>query len=307
MIMTEYPKKVVMEEQGLRDGFQGQQYIVLTEKKVEFVNQLIDAGLKRIQVASFVHPKKVPQMADADVLLKAIGEKPGIILSGLVLNRKGIERAVEAGYKHVAAGISASDTTSRKNAGMSLQEARESFKDMLKFAKENGLRVRGGIQCAFGCRFEGHVDPAVVIDIAKEQLDLGVDEIALADSTGMGNPISIQEITSKVYELAGDVPLMMHIHDTEGKGIANAVAAMAVGVHYFDTAIAGMGGCPFVKGASGNIATDDMVFMLDQMGIETGIDVKKISAISREAEAMFNSSFSGKMHTIITREDIKFI
>jgi hydroxymethylglutaryl-CoA lyase len=175
---------------------------------------------------------------------------------------------------------------------------------MIKVGKGHGLTIRGGLQCVFGCRFEGPIDPGVVSDIIKEQLDLGIDEVALADSTGMANPNSIQEISGQALELAGDRPLFLHLHDTEGKGMANALAAMQAGVRHFDTAFAGMGGCPFIKGASGNISTEDMVFMLDQMGIQTGIDVHKIAAVSRELEDFFGKKFTGKMHSILGRTDI---
>jgi hydroxymethylglutaryl-CoA lyase len=178
---------------------------------------------------------------------------------------------------------------------------------MVRIGKQNGLTVRGGLQCVFGCRFEGAVDPEAVFDIVKEQLDLGIDEIALADSTGMANPHSIQEICAKVIELANGVTVLLHLHDTEGKGIANAMAALQVGVNHFDTAFGGMGGCPFIKGASGNIATEDLVCMLSQMGIATGIDVDKIAAISRSLEAFLEKQFSGKMHHILAREDIQVL
>jgi hydroxymethylglutaryl-CoA lyase len=159
----------------------------------------------------------------------------------------------------------------------------------------------------FGCRFEGRIDPDVVFDMIKEQLDLGIDEVALADSTGMANPISIQEISGKIMELSEDKPVFLHLHDTEGKGLANALAAMQVGIAHFDTGFGGTGGCPFIKGASGNISTEDLVFMSGQMGIETGVDIEKIAAISRSLEEYFSKSFSGKMHRLINRKDIQVV
>ncbi len=305
--MTTYPQNVVIEEQGLRDGFQSEKRLVPTERKRELIQTLVDAGLKRIQITSFVHPKLVPQMADADELCAGLPQAEGVVYSGLVLNAKGIERAVKAGLKHVAASISASDTHSRKNANASLEEARKGFAKMVRIGKENSLAIRGGLQCVFGCRFEGGIDPEVVLDLAKEQLDMGIEEIALADSTGMANPISIQEIGGKVVDLAEGIPVCLHLHDTEGKGLANALAAMQVGISHFDTAFGGMGGCPFIKGASGNISTEDLAFMAKQMGIETGVDVDKVAAISRSLEAFFDKRFSGKMHRVLEREDIKTI
>jgi hydroxymethylglutaryl-CoA lyase len=303
--MINYPQQVTIEEQGLRDGFQSEKKLVPVEMKLSHIDTLIAAGLKRIQVTSFVHPKLMPQMADAEELCSKLKEQEGVLYTGLVLNIKGIQRAANAGLAHVSASLSASDTHSRKNANASLEEARQRFVSMIKAGKDEGLKIRGGVQCAFGCRFEGHISQSVVLDLVKEQLDQDVDEIALADSTGMANPVSMQELSAKVMELAGDKPYFLHIHDTEGKGIVNAVAAMQVGASHFDTAFAGMGGCPFIKGASGNIATDDMVFMLQQMGIETGIDINKIATMSRGLETYFEKQFSGKMHRILGRDDIK--
>jgi hydroxymethylglutaryl-CoA lyase len=305
--MVTYPKEVLIEEQGLRDGLQREKTFVPTPKKLELINAVVDAGLKRLQVTSFVHPKRVPQMADAEEVCKGLQQADGVIFSGLVLNTNGIERAANAGLKHVEASISASDTHSRKNANASLKEARKRFAEMVKVGKQLGLAIRGGLQCVFGCRFEGKVDPGVVLDVVKEQLDLGIDEIALADSTGMGNPCSIQAICAQVVELANATPVFLHLHDTEGKGLANVLAALQVGVTHFDSTFGGMGGCPFIKGASGNISTEDLVFMLRQMGIETGIDVDRLSAVSRSLEVFFGKRFSGKMHRVAERDNIKIV
>jgi hydroxymethylglutaryl-CoA lyase len=301
---SQYPGGAIIEEQGLRDGFQSEKKVAPPETKIDIVRKLINAGVKRIQVASFVHPKKVPQMADAETVCRMLPPSADVLFSGLVLNVKGVQRAADAGLKHIAASISASDTHSRKNANLPLSEARQRFADMVRSAKEHGLAVRGGLQCAFGCRFEGAVDPDLVVDLVREQLDLGIDEVALADSTGMGHPRAMEEICGRVLELTDDRPLFLHLHDTEGKGLANVVAALGVGVRHFDTAFGGMGGCPFIKGASGNISTEDLVFMLGQMRIATGVDVDRVAEISRSLETFFNKRFSGKMHRILDRDDV---
>lgn len=305
--MSTYPPNIVIEEQGLRDGLQGENLLIPTARKLELIETIADAGLKRIQVTSFVNPKMVPQMADAEDICKGLDFSRDVLYSGLVLNTRGLERAADAGLRHVEASISASDTHSRKNANASLPEARRRIAEMIKFGKKRGLRIRGGLQCVFGCRFEGRIDPDVVFDMIKKQLDLDIDEVALADSTGMANPISIQEISGKVIELSKDKPVFLHLHDTEGKGLANALAAMQVGIAHFDTAFGGTGGCPFIEGASGNISTEDMVFMSGQMGIETGVDIEKIAAISRSLEEYFSKPFSGKMHRVIDRKDIQVV
>lgn len=290
-----YPKQIIIEEQGLRDGLQVEEKILSTEAKLNYINRLIAAGVKRIQVGSFVHPKLVPQMADTDELCQALDHRQEVLYSGLVLNQKGLERALKAGLKHVAISFSASDTHSQKNARKTLAEAKEAFKIMVKEAKNAGLTVRSGIQCAFGCRYEGQIASVHVLDLARFQLEQGIDELALADSTGMGNPQGIASLMAEIKKFAGEVPLMLHLHDTEGKGIANMLAAMQVGVQHFDTALAGLGGCPFIKGATGNIATEDALHMLEQMGIATGIDSDKIISISRELQSFFGRKLPSKM------------
>jgi hydroxymethylglutaryl-CoA lyase len=307
MEMPDYPKSVVIEEQGLRDGFQNEVKAVPTAKKLEIINALVDAGVKRIQVASFVSSKKVPQMADADNLFPKLTQQNDVVYSALVLNPKGMDRAARAGATHVTASISASSAHSQRNTGLSLVAARKRFSEMVAVGKSHALTIRGGLQCVFGCRFEGRIDSNTVMDMLKEQLDLGIDEIELADTTGMGDPRSIQEICGTVRALAGDKPVYLHLHDTEGKGLANALAALQVGITHFDTAFGGMGGCPFIKGASGNIATEDLAFMMEQMGIETGIDISKVAVISRSMEHYFEKRFAGKMHQIVGRDDIKVI
>lgn len=293
------PSPILLEEQGPRDGFQVEKKMIPTEMKVRFIEGLVEAGLKRIQITSFVHPKLVPQMSDAEEVCSRITKEEGVLYSGLVLNAKGAERAVKAGLNHVAASISASDTHSRKNANKSLQEAQREFEEMLKVAKEAGLKVRGGLQCAFGCRYEGKISEAVVLDLARRHLDLGVDEIALADSTGMGNPEAIRRVMSKVVEWADTRPVALHLHDTEGKGLVNMLAGMEVGVTVFDTAFGGLGGCPFIKGATGNIATEDTAHLLHQMGIHTGIDIARITALSQEMEHFLERKLPGKMKDVL--------
>ena len=305
--MPDYPKTVIIEEQGLRDGLQSEAKVVPTVKKMEIIDALINAGVKRIQIASFVNPKLIPQMADAENLCAGLKKRHGVVYSMLVLNPKGMQRAADAGGSHVTASISASNTHSQRNAGMTLDEARRQLCEMVAIGKKSGLTVRGGIQCVFGCRYEGKIDPNTVMDMLKEQLDQGIDEIELADTTGMADPRAIQEICGSVRTLTEDKPVYLHLHDTEGKGLANALTALQVGITHFDSAFGGMGGCPFVKGASGNIATEDLVFMLEQMGIATGIDASKIAAVSRSLEAFFTRRFSGKMHHLLNREDIEII
>ena len=303
--MPDYPKNVIIEEQGLRDGLQSEAKVVPTEKKLEIIDALIDAGVKRIQIASFVNPKLIPQMADAENLCAGLKKRHGVVYSMLALNPKGMERAANAGGSHVTASISASDAHSQRNTGMTLAEARRQLSEMVTIGKKSGLTVRGGLQCVFGCRYEGKIDPNTVMDMLKEQLDQGIDEIELADTTGMADPRAILEVCGSARTLTENKPVYLHLHDTEGKGLANTLAALQIGITHFDSAFGGMGGCPFVKGASGNIATEDLAFMLEQMEVETGINIYKIAAISRLLEDFFSKRFSGKMHRLIEDKHIK--
>jgi len=299
--------KIILEEQGLRDGFQTLSQVIPTEKKLEYIDRLVDAGMTRIQVTSFVHPKLVPQMADAEAVCSQLNKKKGVIYSGLVLNLKGVERGIAAGLDHLACSISASNTHSQKNARLTLDEAKIAFKEMVQVSKSNSITVRGGIQCAFGCRYEGHIDTNYVLDMVDHHLDTGIDELALADSTGMGNPKRLGELMEKVVEKARGIPVVLHLHNTENKGYANFYAATEAGVRIFDTAFGGLGGCPFIKSATGNIATEDTAHTAHQMGYETGLDIHKIAAISRELETTLGHKLPGQLYQLIDKEDIKMI
>jgi hydroxymethylglutaryl-CoA lyase len=289
-----------IEEQGTRDGFQVEAIQIPTELKIKWIEQAVEAGVKRIQITSFVNPKLIPQMADAEAVSAGVRKKEGVIYSGLVLNVKGVERAIKSGLNHVAISMSASDTHSRKNANKSIEESLIEFANMARIANEAGLTVRGGIQCAFGCRYEGKISEQFVIDFAKRHLDLGIEELSFADSTGMGNPLQIKRIMSQIVPLAGNLPVILHLHDTEGKGIANMISAIECGVNHFDTAFGGLGGCPFIKDATGNIATEDVVHCLHQMGYETGINNLKMIELTKEVEAFLGRKLPGKMKEILS-------
>jgi hydroxymethylglutaryl-CoA lyase len=298
---------IILEEQGLRDGLQTLSLTVPVAKKIEWINTLIAAGIKRIQVCSFVHPKLVPQMADAETIIKSLPQNNEVVFSGLVLNAKGVERAITTNLKHLAISISASDTHSRKNANKTIAEAKQEFKAMVKLALHNNIVVRGGIQCAFGCRYEGHINENVVYDLVQHHLDCGVHEIALADSTGMGNPMQIKKMMQHVVAMCNNVPVALHLHNTENKGYANVCAAIEAGVKQFDTAFGGLGGCPFIQGATGNIATEDTVHMLHQMGYKTNIEIKQVALVSKEIETMLGEKLPGLLYGLVDRNDIRLI
>jgi hydroxymethylglutaryl-CoA lyase len=292
---TEYPDQVTLIEVGPRDGFQFESKIIPTPLKVEIISGLVAAGLKQIQVTSFVHPRRVPQMADAEALLRALPVWENVDISGLVLNRQGLERAHRAGLRQVEISISASDTHSRKNTGMPLDEAFQRGQEMVALARKYGMHVRAGIQCAFGCVYDGAISLQRVVDMARVFIDQGAAALALADTTGMADPASIRRMVTEVHLAAGETPLILHLHDTRGLGLVNLMAALECGVTRFDTALAGMGGCPFVAGAAGNIATEDTVHLLDRLQVKTGISIKDVAACSIKLENFYGKTFAGKM------------
>jgi hydroxymethylglutaryl-CoA lyase len=293
------PQRIIIEEQGLRDGLQTLSIHISIAKKIEWIQQLIVAGIKRIQVTSFVHPELVPQMADAEELIKLLPKDDSVIFSALVLNTKGVERAIASGIKNLAISLSASNTHSVKNTNKTIDESKVEFAAMIALAKKNNIVIRGGIQCAFGCRYEGKIGEQVVYDLVKHHLDCGVNEIALADGTGMGNPYQVKKMMQKIVALCGDIPVSLHLHNTENKGYANMIAAIEVGVTQFDTAFGGLGGCPFIKGATGNVATEDTVHILHEMGFETTIDINKVAMVSREMESILGEKLPGLMYKIV--------
>jgi hydroxymethylglutaryl-CoA lyase len=292
---NEYPDQVTLIEVGPRDGFQFESKIIPTSLKVEIISGLVAAGLKQIQVTSFVHPQRVPQMADAESLLRALPAWENVDLSGLVLNRQGLERAHRAGLRQVEISISASDTHSRKNTGMPLDEAFQRGQEMVALARKYGMYVRAGIQCAFGCVYDGAISLQRVVDMARVFIVQGADALALADTTGMADPPAIRRMVTAVHRAAGETPLILHLHDTRGLGLVNLMAALECGVTRFDTALAGMGGCPFVAGAAGNIATEDTVYLLDRLQVKTGISIKEVAACSIKLENFYGKTFAGKM------------
>ena len=297
--MKNHPNNVTLIEVGPRDGFQFESRTIPTNIKLEVIENLVLAGLKHIQVTSFVNPSRVPQMADAEELVKRLPKTDGVEYSALVLNSRGVERACRSGIKHVEISISASDTHSRKNTGMTLSQAQSARGEMIRLAKQGNMTIRAGIQCAFGCVYEGRIPPRQVLNMAGDFLDSGIDALALSDTTGMAHPASIEILLKSLLPETDNLPIILHFHDTRGLGLVNLMTALETGVTRFDTALGGMGGCPFVTGAAGNIATEDTAHLLDSLDIDTGVDIPKVARCSRQLEEFFGKSFSGKMHRIL--------
>jgi len=293
------PDKITLIEVGPRDGFQFEKEIIPTELKVKIISGLVDAGIKDIQVTSFVHPDVVPQMADAENLIQHLPKNKDVRYCGLVLNEKGVERANFSGLQQIEISISASDTHSRKNAGMPLEKAQEIGKQMIRLAQEYNMEIRAGIQCAFGCVYEGKISKQRVLKIASDFLKMGIETLAVSDTTGMANPFLIKNLIKKLILEVGNTPLVLHLHDTRGLGLVNVMTAMECGVTHFDTSLAGMGGCPFVSGAAGNIATEDTAWLMKSLEIDTGVNISKVAACSQKLEDFFEKKFPGKMHRLM--------
>jgi len=297
-ITMNLPEKATLIEVGPRDGFQFEKKIIPTEMKLRIISGLLDAGIMNIQVASFVNPAIVPQMGDAEELIKLLPKNKDAVFSCLVLNEKGLQRAENSGIKHVEISISASDTHSRKNSGMSFETALAGAGKIIRFGKSRGMNIRAGIQCAFGCAYEGNISVERVTQTAKIFAESGADIIAVSDTAGMANPVSVKNVVEHLIPVICNLPVVIHLHDTRGLGLANVFAALECGINHFDTALAGMGGCPFVPGATGNISTEDTVNMLESMNIKTGIEIHKLAACSLMLETFFNKKFPGKIHRL---------
>lgn len=270
------PEKVTIVEVGPRDGLQNENAIVPLDTKLELINQLAVAGLQVIEATSFVSPKWVPQMADAIQLMQKLDQQEHIRYPVLTPNIKGFESAIEAGAKEVAVFASATETFSQKNINCSINESMERFEPILDKAKNLNIPVRAYVSCVMGCPYEGEVSPSAVAKVATRLFQMGCYEISLGDTIGVGNPKLSRQIIQTVSENIPVEYLAAHFHDTYGQALANILAVLELGVKTIDSAVSGLGGCPYAKGASGNVATEDVVYMLEGMGIETGINLAKL-------------------------------
>jgi hydroxymethylglutaryl-CoA lyase len=304
MNTDEKSRGLLLEEEVLRDGLQDESRIFSIEEKFHLFQLLKRSGIKRIQLGSFVHPKYVPQMADTEELIRKVGTHEGTVYSALILNDKGLERALGCGMSHVSMSVSLSDTHSRKNARRPAAEALESMAHLITCAVASGLEVRAGLQCAFGCIYEGRISEQAVLSAAEKLLQAGAQEINLADTTGMATPESIRRLIQLAdKELAGP-SLSLHLHDTRGLGLANMLSGYEAGVRTFDVCAGGLGGCPFVKGAAGNVATEDAVNMFEAMGVATNVDLGAICDAVAFLENVLGRRLPGHMSRVLKPMDL---
>ncbi len=278
--MSQSSRHVSIVEVGPRDGLQSEPEILPTAAKIEFIRRAIDAGIRRLEVTSFVHPKRVPQMADAEDVIQGLPQRDDVIYIGLVLNRKGFERAQATGIHEIGMAVVASDTYNQRNQGVPTVESVKAWVDISRAAKAAGIRANVMISSAFGCPFEGEVPVRRVLDLVEQVMEGDPVELGIADSIGVGVPSQVRDLIGAIREKAPHVPIRCHFHNTRNTGIANAQAALDAGVASLDASIGGIGGCPFAPAATGNIPTDDLLYMLDRSGVHTGVSLERIIATS---------------------------
>jgi hydroxymethylglutaryl-CoA lyase len=289
------PERVTICEVGTRDGFQIEPEFIATEQKVEVVNRLSEAGVPRIEVTSFVSPKAVPQLRDAEAVMAAIRRQPGTRYAALVPNDKGASRAVDAGVDAIHTVVSASESHNLANVNMTIAESVEKLRAVAQIAARAGVPLQCGISTSFGCPFEGDVPVAHLEDVVARLVDLGANGIGLADTTGMANPRQVTTVLERLLPRFPGIEWTLHTHDTRAMAIPNILAAMQLGVRHFDASIGGLGGCPFAPGASGNVCSEDLVHCLHAMGIATGIDLDRLVDVSRQVERIVGRPLPGQI------------
>ncbi|MCE3046057.1 hydroxymethylglutaryl-CoA lyase [Legionella sp. 16cNR16C] len=273
-----YPQQVTIVEVGPRDGLQNEQVFVPTAAKIELINLLSESGLRFIEATSFVSAKAIPQLADCEEVFKSINKSDNIHLSALVPNMKGMEKALSCEVKEIALFTSASEAFNQYNINCSITESIRRFEPVMDIAKERKMPVRAYISCALGCPYEGTIVPAQVVSVMRMLLELGATEVCLGDTIGVGTPKQTHRLISEILEILPRHQLAMHFHDTYGQAVANIYTSLQLGVSRFDSSVAGLGGCPYARGSAGNVATEDVLYLMHGLGIETGVDIYKIVA-----------------------------
>lgn len=289
------PARVTINEVGPRDGLQNEDGYVETNKKVEFIKRLADTGLRRIEAVSFVHPKAIPQMRDASDVMAALPRREGLTYLALVPNEVGARNAITADTHEIGTVVSASESHNRSNVQRSIAESLNGIAGVAQLAAAASTPWQGYISTAFGCPYEGDVPPAKVVEIARALVALGATAISLGDTIGAANPRQVSTLIRIFRAALPDTPLRLHFHDTRGTGLANVLAALEEGIDSFDGSVGGLGGCPYAPGAAGNVATEDLVYMLHEMGIETGIDLQGLIGVARWAEQLVGRSLPGRV------------
>ena len=290
------PADVSVYEVSLRDGLQNEQATVPLRGKIRLLDALVASGLKRIEITSFVSPKWIPQLADADEMAEHAKPPPGVHFSALCPNAKGLERALVAGIGEIAVFLSASETHNKKNVNKSVVDTIAAFEDTIGPARKAGMRVRGYVSTVWGCPYEGDVDPRRALAIARKLVDMGVYQVSLGDTIGVGTPRQTERILEMMLAEIPREKIAMHMHDTRGTALANVLVGLELGVRDFDASVGGLGGCPYAPGAAGNLATEDLVYMLHGMGVKTGVDLERLWEAGKVAESLVGRPLPGKVH-----------
>lgn len=289
------PEKVLIREVGPRDGLQSEQTYIPAGQKLQLIEDLTLAGLKAIEVTSFVHPRAVPQLRDAEEVVSGLPRRPGVCYSALIANVRGLRRALAAGVDEVQVVISASEAHNLRNVNMTVNESLARLSEMQSLARGELLVLRVAIATAFGCPYEGRIPYSRVVSLAHSCASMGITQITLADTAGMANPRQVRELLNVLKRELPPVEFALHFHDTRGMGLANVLAGLEAGISIMESSVGGLGGCPFIPGATGNIATEDLVFMLQEMGIETGINVTKVVECARFVGRILGKELPGKI------------
>ncbi|MEY4547026.1 MAG: hypothetical protein RL685_3221 [Pseudomonadota bacterium] len=279
-----------------RDGLQNEPNVLPLEAKRQLIEALVGAGLQHIEVTSFVSPRWVPQLADAVELVQSLAPAPGVTFSALCPNATGLERAKLSGLKEIAIFLSASESHNQRNTNKTIQRSLEVFEELIPAARDLGMRVRAYISTVWGCPYEGDVDPRRALEIARELVRWGAYQVSLGDTIGVGNPLQTQRICELFLAEFAEEQLALHFHDTRGTALSNVLVGLEMGIRTFDASVAGLGGCPYAPGASGNLATEDLVYLLNGMGLETGIDLPALIAAGQLAEQVVGRKLPGKVH-----------
>ena len=295
-VFDQLPPDVTLYEVGPRDGLQNESRMVPTDDKVQLIDALSETGLRAIEITSFVNPKWIPQLADGGEVSRRIARKPGLIYSALVPNRQGLDAAIGAGMTEVAVFMSASETHNKKNINKTIAQTLAAFRDTVPPALAAGLRVRAYVSTVYGCPYEGAVDPARAVELARALRELGCYQISLGDTIGVANPRQVRDVLSRVLAEIPKPEVAVHFHDTRGTALANILVAVEMGITTVDAALGGLGGCPYAPGASGNVATEDVVYMLEGMGVRTGVDLDRLVDCARLASTLVGHEVPSKYY-----------
>jgi len=293
-MLESLPAEVSIYEVGPRDGLQNEATVVPTDGKLQLIEALADAGLRRIEITSFVSPKWIPPLADSAEVAARVRRRPGVRYSALVPNAKGLDGARAAGLEEIAVFLSASETHNKKNVNKTIAETLEAFEAVIGPAREAGMRVRGYVSTVWGCPYEGDVDPKKAREIAQQLIGMGCYQVSLGDTIGVGTPLQTERIVDLMLDRIAPEALALHFHDTRGTALANALVGIARGIATIDASIGGLGGCPYAPGAAGNLATEDLVYMLDGLGVRHGVDLEKLVDAGELAQRLVGRELPGR-------------